>query len=747
MTALLPLYYAAPPDETAGTLLRRLAERLAGAHGDHWLADALKTPHTANTAQAFALLGKAIEEGENWHYVAAGKEAEKALPLFAAAGSQAGALFARLEQVYALDWDDQKQACVAAAETIRPELGRRHYVWADIQALLEEGSCATWTVELERAGKMDDEAGEMASTAGYSVLVLRATGLNASRHAQIGNTAAAWRENFAGLKRYWDGRYPRLRAYQFYSALSLLADQGHNIYSAVAWAQEAAAMTSGHSVYAPALWQLGLAEFGAGATHEAHESLERSMELEPSLRNNTMAVIEMAALETTHGQAGQALEHLETVRGKADESHGLVRLRFEAELGLAHLARAEYADAGKWFRGALEIGENGWTRAAEADRLLWTHTMESIYRGLLECQIRTNADPLESRKLWSQYRAHLFGEGSGKPGAAPALPPGAARLSFVELSSAVAAWLETDHGVQFREIPAAGEVNEAAERLARGCASGQSREDVLREDAVELSRKLLGVWDAELDGVRTVVVEADRAVAAVPWSALVRRNGHYWAADFSLRVHAGVGTGIELRAPLARIERVLAVGAPAISGENGLVALPHAREEAEKVSAMFPRSIPLTGKSATWSEVRQRLADAELFHFSGHGYGGDGGGLLLRGPEGRLALLRAADIRSLNLSRCRLVVLGGCSTAAGERSGPGDPQSLVRAFLRAGAQDVVAGLWNLDSGGTQMLMQKFYDAMLSGETVPESLRLAEASVRGVYSHPYYWAGLEVFSNN
>lgn len=743
----MPRYYAALADEPAGALLRQLAQRLASRHGDQWLADVLNTPHTANTAQAFALLGKAIAEGEDWHYVAAGKEAEKALPLFASAGSQAGALFARLEQVYALDWDEKKQACVAAAEAVRPELGKRHYVWADIQALLEEGSCATWTVDLERAGKIEDEASGMASESGYSVLALRAAGMNASRHAQIGNTAAAWRENFAGLKSYWDGRYPPLRAYQFYSALSLLADQGHNSYSAMAWAQEAASIASGHAMYAPALWQLGLAEFSAGAAGQAHLSLERSMELEPSLREDTMAVIEMAALETSHGQAAQAMDHLESVRRKADESHGLVRLRFAAELGRAHLARTEYADAGQWFRGALEIGENGWTRAADADRLLWTHTMESIYRGLLECQIRTRADPLESRKLWSQYRTHLFGEGREKSGAEPALPPGAARLSFVELSGAVAAWLETDHGVQFQEIARPDEVTEAAERLARGCASGQSREELLREDGAELSRKLLGAWDGQLDGVGTVVVEADRPVAAVPWSALVRRNGHYWAADFSLRVRAGVGSGVESRTPLARIERVLAVGAPAISGEDGLAALPHSREEAEKVSAMFPRSIPLTGKSATWSEVRQRLGEAELFHFSGHGYGGEGGGLLLRGPEGRLALLRAADIRSLNLSRCRLVVLGGCSTAAGERSGPGDPQSLVRAFLRAGAQDVVAGLWNLDSGGTQMLMQKFYDAMLSGEPVPESLRRAEASVRGVYSHPYYWAGLEVFSNN
>jgi CHAT domain-containing protein len=62
---------------------------------------------------------------------------------------------------------------------------------------------------------------------------------------------------------------------------------------------------------------------------------------------------------------------------------------------------------------------------------------------------------------------------------------------------------------------------------------------------------------------------------------------------------------------------------------------------------------------------------------------------------------------------------------------------------------VVAGIWNLDSAGTQILMREFYRAMLAGATVAESLRQAAAAVRldDRYAHPYYWAGLEVFSSN
>jgi CHAT domain-containing protein len=93
-----------------------------------------------------------------------------------------------------------------------------------------------------------------------------------------------------------------------------------------------------------------------------------------------------------------------------------------------------------------------------------------------------------------------------------------------------------------------------------------------------------------------------------------------------------------------------------------------------------------------------------------------------------------------------LAVLSGCATGSGELEGPGDPQSLVRAFLHAGAQEVVASLWNLDSAGTALFMREFYAAMLQGAPADQALRKAGAAMRakGEYRHPYYWAGLQVF---
>jgi len=184
-----------------------------------------------------------------------------------------------------------------------------------------------------------------------------------------------------------------------------------------------------------------------------------------------------------------------------------------------------------------------------------------------------------------------------------------------------------------------------------------------------------------------------------------------------------------------------------LEGNQDLPPLADALEEAKKVSSLFPRSVLLGGRQATLMELRDRIEDAEIFHFAGHGFGGEGGGLILRGAAGAPALLRAAEIKDLHLSNCRLAVLSGCSTGAGERNGPGDPRSLVSAFLHAKTGEVVASFWNLNSAASQMLIDHLYSAILSGASTEQSLRAAAAVVRSQpgYQHPYYWAGLQVFS--
>ncbi len=77
------------------------------------------------------------------------------------------------------------------------------------------------------------------------------------------------------------------------------------------------------------------------------------------------------------------------------------------------------------------------------------------------------------------------------------------------------------------------------------------------------------------------------------------------------------------------------------------------------------------------------------------------------------------------------------------------PDNLVRRFLAAGAREVVASRWAVDSKATLELMSKFYGLLVEGETPAAALAGAARSLRkqSIYAHPYYWASFSVFGED
>lgn len=71
--------------------------------------------------------------------------------------------------------------------------------------------------------------------------------------------------------------------------------------------------------------------------------------------------------------------------------------------------------------------------------------------------------------------------------------------------------------------------------------------------------------------------------------------------------------------------------------------------------------------------------------------------------------------------------------------------SLGRAFLAAGADRVIAGLWRVPDRPTAALMQQLYAGLGRGADPAEALRQAKlriASAPGT-DHPYYWAAFQL----
>ncbi len=179
-------------------------------------------------------------------------------------------------------------------------------------------------------------------------------------------------------------------------------------------------------------------------------------------------------------------------------------------------------------------------------------------------------------------------------------------------------------------------------------------------------------------------------------------------------------------------------------------------EEAEFISRLAPRSSTL---KATGFEANRALAAGgelsryRIVHFATHGLINSEhpelSGLVLslfdENGKPQDGFLRMHEIFNLQLP-ADLVVLSACQTALGKEIKGEGLVGLTRGFMYAGAQRVVASLWQVDDQATAQLMQYFYRGMLKENLRPAAaLRAAqiEMSRSSRWSAPYYWAGFVI----
>jgi CHAT domain-containing protein len=103
-------------------------------------------------------------------------------------------------------------------------------------------------------------------------------------------------------------------------------------------------------------------------------------------------------------------------------------------------------------------------------------------------------------------------------------------------------------------------------------------------------------------------------------------------------------------------------------------------------------------------------------------------------------ILNGEDISSLDLRGTELVVLSACETGLGKIHAGEGVLGLVRAFLLAGAQAVVATLWPIPDLATHLLIEHFYRALAVTAAPAEALALAQLATRSVHADPVDWAG-------
>ena len=227
---------------------------------------------------------------------------------------------------------------------------------------------------------------------------------------------------------------------------------------------------------------------------------------------------------------------------------------------------------------------------------------------------------------------------------------------------------------------------------------------------------------------------------------------HYWIEDVSIvNSDSLMLLAASEQKHTAHPARLLLIGAPVSPGSE-FPNLPQAPSEMERIEKYFPPSNRrvFSGAQATASAYLQSdPSQYSVIHFVAHGTSSRSAPLdsaIILTKEGDSYKLYARDIMMQPL-RADLVTISSCF-GAGSRYFSGEGLvGLTWSFLRAGAREVIAALWEVDDASTPQLMDQVYSEMHKGvppETALRDAKLAFLHSDTIYRRPFYWAPFEIY---
>lgn len=244
--------------------------------------------------------------------------------------------------------------------------------------------------------------------------------------------------------------------------------------------------------------------------------------------------------------------------------------------------------------------------------------------------------------------------------------------------------------------------------------------------AADVAEILSPIWRSEAEWVCP-----DGLGWRIPWTLCSLAAGH--RQEWGVALHPRMtSTGCDSIGPDSRV--LLWLGT--------VNDLPWARKEIDAVAGRF-RHVRL---ASTAKEARESLQDEfDVVHVVSHAVHRTQNPMLssVLFPDGHIPAFEIAQSKL----RTRLATLSACDTGALSLANRQEPDGLVRAFVGRGAQAVVASQWPLDDEAAYRQFDAFFDSVIDGNDIKSSLLLARCICRDWKVHPYYWAGLGLYTGN
>jgi CHAT domain-containing protein len=466
------------------------------------------------------------------------------------------------------------------------------------------------------------------------------------------------------------------------------------------------------------------------------------------------ALIIRASLYRARGRYDDAEKELKAVLPKPGEGFNV--LDRETELARVYAAKKNLPLADQYFTRALKTALEARKTIEDKYRISFFNSVEELFDAYVDFLV-ANGQIEKALEITEESRARTLAD--VLPKVAKKVPPSdvAARSNATILAYWLGrtnsyVWTIAPGGVSLQRLRGAAEIGRevAAYRrdlegsFANCSARGQRLYQMLVAPALRSAAK-----DAR------VIVIADGTLHSLNFETLIVPGArpHWWIDDVivsnasSLRLLARK-TKAKPSAP-----KMLLVGNP-VQADAAFPALPKANVEMQKVGQHFAHT-KLEGARATPDAfLAASPGKFDFIHFVAHGTARgnrplDSAVILAKAPRGDRYKLYAHDIIRQPLS-ARLVTISSCH-GAGTRAYAGEGLvGLAWAFLRAGADQVVAALWEVDDNATPVLMDRMYKAIREGRDPAVALRDAKRSfihAQAAQQRPRFWAPFVLYSGS
>lgn len=313
-------------------------------------------------------------------------------------------------------------------------------------------------------------------------------------------------------------------------------------------------------------------------------------------------------------------------------------------------------------------------------------------------------------------------------------------------------WVITPERIALQTLPGDTAINAAVHAYQREI---HGRRDSLRnaQRGSALYAMLVEKAGAFARDSRVVIVP-DGQLHSLNFETLVvpSPKPHYWLSDVIVSTAGSLQLLATAPKRPASSPRMLLVGDPP-QADRAFPALPHAAREINAVAQQFSKPVVLRGAQAT--PTAYAAAKPETFdylHFVAHGVAMRQKPLesaVILGRENPSAAYRlsAREIVDRPL-RAKLVTISSCYGAGSRTYGGEGLVGLAWAFLSAGADQVIAALWEVNDAATADLMKDMYAGIRQGRDPAAALRDAKLRLlrsNTIHAKPAYWAPFVVYA--